>query len=50
MSKFKKLLDVYNEKYKDLPDDEEELLKYVMNKYNVSEDKLTKALEIIDGI
>ena len=50
MSKFKKLLDVYNEKYKDLPDDEEELLKYAMDKYKVSEDKLSKALEIIDGI
>lgn len=50
MSKFKKLLSIYNDKYKDLPDDEEELLSYVMDKYKVKDSKLDEALNIINNL
>ena len=50
MSKFKKLLDIYTEKYKEYPDDESELLQYVMDKYHVDSNKLESAIERIDSI
>lgn len=48
MSKFKKLQELYAEKYKDLPDDEDELLRYVLDKCNVNVDKLTEEANKID--
>ena len=50
MSKFKKLLKEYDEKYKNLPDDDDELLRYVMASYGVDHDKLNRAIEMIDNI
>ena len=50
MSKFKKLLKVYEEKYKDLPDEDEDLLEYVLTTYKVDENKLNAAIESIDQI
>lgn len=50
MTKFKKLLNIYNEKYKDLPDSEEELLKYAKEKYKVNETNLNRAIEYLDSI
>lgn len=50
ITKFKKLLEIYNSKYKDLPDDEDELLRLVMDKYHVDESKLKEAVDSIDNI
>lgn len=50
MSKFKKLQKIYEEKYSHLPDSEEDLLKYVIDEYNVDEDKLIKMASEIDAI
>ena len=50
MTKFKKLLKIYDEKYKDLPDDEDELIKYVIDTYKIDERQINQAVNHIDNM